>query len=558
MSLLKKLFGNKKSNPTPSPKSQSVAPKESIRPAMRRPYGDDQLAHFSRDVVVAGTPQKVWQTLTSTDQWKLWYSEISNIKPGWLEGAKVFWQQGSSSTIGALKEGSELSLVDDVSGTWATWRILAIDADRVRITYFEDHTKTPALDSLRRLSNVIDPVKAPYWEVKLQDGGDTGSPVGPVRLGDMLLAVTGTYIHAVGLDGNIKWSYSTGRRKNPRIPNAYHDVVVYYTLDDQVQALDAQSGNLRWQCKPGGEVDTCGSPALDDARVYVVNRHGMISALDARSGAKLWSCEQSYQYGSIPIISKDKLFLVGAKSKLIAIATPTGNEIWSVTLDSSEEIHGSPAVFNDTVYVGISSRLMALDAENGTTKWSAEVRGASSTPVAVDGKIYIRTDTRTERGVCCIDCDSHEVNWSYSVNSDEEAYFKEPPVVANGVVYCSYFELKRLHAIDGQSGKLLWSQAVDVGATPLVIDKRVYYLDSRVLCAWDAEAEQPTQSQKAGSSSAQPPAQAGIVLLTVEAEVRTLLAQNRKIDAIRLVRQHTNWGLEKAKNYIDQLEGHAG
>jgi ribosomal protein L7/L12 len=70
------------------------------------------------------------------------------------------------------------------------------------------------------------------------------------------------------------------------------------------------------------------------------------------------------------------------------------------------------------------------------------------------------------------------------------------------------------------------------------------------------KVEQPTQDQKDGSSSAQPSVQAQVVPIAVEAKVRALLARNTKLDAIKLVRQHTKWDLSKAKDYVDQLEGH--
>ncbi len=36
-------------------------------------------------------------------------------------------------------------------------------------------------------------------------------------------------------------------------------------------------------------------------------------------------------------------------------------------------------------------------------------------------------------------------------------------------------------------------------------------------------------------------------------EVRQLVAANRKIEAIKQVREHTGWGLKEAKNYVDRL-----
>lgn len=39
----------------------------------------------------------------------------------------------------------------------------------------------------------------------------------------------------------------------------------------------------------------------------------------------------------------------------------------------------------------------------------------------------------------------------------------------------------------------------------------------------------------------------------VEAQARDLTRQGRKIEAIKLVRQHTGWGLKEAKEYVDRL-----
>lgn len=36
--------------------------------------------------------------------------------------------------------------------------------------------------------------------------------------------------------------------------------------------------------------------------------------------------------------------------------------------------------------------------------------------------------------------------------------------------------------------------------------------------------------------------------------VRDLLNQRRKIEAVKLVREHTNWGLKEAKDYVDAIE----
>jgi hypothetical protein len=68
---------------------ESVPVKKEVPRIVRRPYGDDPLAHFDGKVIVNSTLEAVWQTFTSTAKWKLWYADIDDVKPGWTAGAEV-------------------------------------------------------------------------------------------------------------------------------------------------------------------------------------------------------------------------------------------------------------------------------------------------------------------------------------------------------------------------------------------------------------------------------------------------------------------------------------
>jgi len=41
--------------------------------------------------------------------------------------------------------------------------------------------------------------------------------------------------------------------------------------------------------------------------------------------------------------------------------------------------------------------------------------------------------------------------------------------------------------------------------------------------------------------------------LELEQQVRTLLAEGRKISAVKLVREATGWGLKRAKDFVDDV-----
>jgi ribosomal protein L7/L12 len=47
---------------------------------------------------------------------------------------------------------------------------------------------------------------------------------------------------------------------------------------------------------------------------------------------------------------------------------------------------------------------------------------------------------------------------------------------------------------------------------------------------------------------------AGVSKETLEFEVRELLARGRKVEAVKKVRELTNWGLKEAKDFVDSVE----
>jgi outer membrane protein assembly factor BamB len=471
--------------PTPSSRDTGTQPPVEKGP-QPRPRGDDPLAHWDRSIDVMASRNAVWTALTTAEKWGSWFASVREVRPGWRAGGQVFWDAGPRSAIAAVKEDEEFSLVDD-AGNWLTFTLSDSPDGRVRVTLFEDRASALGVQGafdrhneihaiLGRLQALLEPVAAPLWEVTLTDGGDTGSGEGPFYSDETLFVTAGNHLHAVGVDGKLKWTHTPGWGDNMKLAAAASGLVVGHSLTDKVRAIDAASGEVRWEADPPS-LGTIRDPvAFDGERVYAVDDGGGLCCLSAADGAELWSQPQSRRVDT-PVVAVGVVY--GAHEKAVALDADTGRQLWS----SQEDVRGiSPFVESDEVICITRSGVIALDRRSGKVGWSADFCfDRMSPPVADERSVYIRTGNH---GVCSIARGTGETNWWHTVAHDSQDFPFKPPVVADGLVFCTLGD-GLMHAIDAESGSPLWSRSVKVFSPPAVMDGKLFVLDYRRLYALD-------------------------------------------------------------------------
>lgn len=216
--------------------------------------------------------------------------------------------------------------------------------------------------------------------------------------------------------------------------------------DGEVVALWEGNGTVLWR-HPTGSVHFS-SPAYADGTVYVgimgrYNTSSQVSfdppygvlALDASTGAPRWFTETGGSVAASPAIVGGNLVAPAKDGKVYAFNRTTGVIVWESAVDAGVS---SPAVFEDTVFVGLGAfgspgRVVALDAANGSVKWSFPVNGpVQSSLTYADGRIVFATNTA--RGtVYAVDAISGTLVWSFEPSPAE--YILGSPVVADGIVY---------------------------------------------------------------------------------------------------------------------------
>ena len=152
---------------------------------------------------------------------------------------------------------------------------------------------------------------------------------------------TGTTNETIPDKLKLIWSYYTGCSGGGQTPVISNGKVIGGGYR-KVYCLDADTGDLIWDFKTEGQVDS--SPALYEGKVVVgtQGRIGTIVFLNANSGAVIWRYETEGGVISSPAVYYGKVFAVST-SKFYCLNMDACEPIWSYEMKGGKS---SPAVFS--------------------------------------------------------------------------------------------------------------------------------------------------------------------------------------------------------------------
>jgi outer membrane protein assembly factor BamB len=228
--------------------------------------------------------------------------------------------------------------------------------------------------------------------------------------------------------------------------------------------LDVASGAVEWQLVTGPAenspatdsfpegVGPVGPPALGQGLAFVGDEGGTLRAVRASDGRIVWQPRPGD--GPLP----------GRTSE------PTGGR-------DGRDGPGPPTYHDGLVVLGTAGAVHALDATDGSTRWSTDVERLAAGPPAVTDR---RVVVSTADGLVALDRDGGGRAWSKRLGRG-----RQPAVVGDTVVVAAEeFDAddhrRRVVALDAASGTVRWRQPGGYWyVQPAVTDRAVYVADER-------------------------------------------------------------------------------
>ncbi|MFE9437822.1 PQQ-binding-like beta-propeller repeat protein [Streptomyces sp. NPDC006602] len=199
-------------------------------------------------------------------------------------------------------------------------------------------------------------------------------------------------VRAYAPDGSVRWSTPTGAAPTSE-PMVADSVVYVGTFQDEVQALDAKTGNRLWATRAG--TDT-GRPTLVGDTLLVgsggeQSLHGI-----SRSGKTLWHMADEMLYGSryFSCVAFGGLGVAATDYEVVAVDPADGSTAWTFRFVDDGNQYSDPTVAGATLYARQGATLYGLNRQ-GKRTWQKRVEGGASvgtqSPVVRDGRVYAAT-----------------------------------------------------------------------------------------------------------------------------------------------------------------------
>ena len=263
------------------------------------------------------------------------------------------------------------------------------------------------------------------------------------------------------------WKAESGGGLHAGSPILVDRTLVIGTLNEDtpeaasVVALDAVDGSERWRRPVANSIKL--SPAAIDDLCFAVSVTGEVVGLSVSDGEPVWS----YQLGdaserwvySSPLVWDERLYL-GMSSHFVSLDPSSGEVLWlkdDIGTTDWVASYPSPAGYEDVVVIafyGQPTNLLVVEKETGRTIWQNEEHKKfriSTTPViASDGSIYVVSGASLVRS---FDVRTGNVLWKSDLGRTRCV---ASPALSNDLLMVPTGQ-GTLHALDAVSGQEVWS-----------------------------------------------------------------------------------------------------
>jgi len=262
----------------------------------------------------------------------------------------------------------------------------------------------------------------------------------------------GTYsgkIYAINTENGVeKWEYNVGSAIVGGVTVANNTLFVG-SSNGQLHVLNLANDTAGERFTFKTENKIWSTPVVQNGIVYFGSLDHNLYALDASTGEKKWSFKTDASITATPLVMDELLYIGSHDSKLYAINTETGEMKW--VFDKAGDWFWSKVVYDSgTIYAGsLDHYIYAVGAGNGTLLWSFETSGPINTsPIIAGGVLIVASE---EGKVYGLDLSTGEKKWQFD---DIKAKVLTSPCTDGNTVYIDADD--NLYALDGKTGHQAW------------------------------------------------------------------------------------------------------
>jgi outer membrane protein assembly factor BamB len=172
-----------------------------------------------------------------------------------------------------------------------------------------------------------------------------------------------------------------------------HDNIVYFgSLDHNLYAVDATTGQTKWVFKASGEI--AATPLVFGGIVYVGSLDNKLYAVDADTGQPRWVFEEAGNwFWSNPVYSNSTIYAGSFDHYVYAIDAGNGTPVWPKPFETGGRIYSSPTVSGETLVVASDDgKIYGIDLAAGTERWQLDTKSKPlSSLCALGDQVYANT-----------------------------------------------------------------------------------------------------------------------------------------------------------------------
>ncbi len=285
--------------------------------------------------------------------------------------------------------------------------------------------------------------------------------------------------------GEIIWQYD--------VVDDVDDAVTYYEgkiyiAADSAWCLDALTGQRIWAYGGTAGSRISGTPAVGNGVAYltsVIGNKSKVCALDTETGAEIWIADIPYYFESCITLHGNRLYVATWQGPLYALDALSGDIIWTNTDTDGGYWDSSPVIYDGVIYIGgDDGYIHSFDTEDGSLIWMTKVHqyshiwGVEPTPAIRNGKVFIGCSFygSVYGAVCGYDMQTGDNLWSIIDKIELHGSIG----LADGLAYLGEHRGDSVYAIDQETGDIVWSYGIPGGlaagfqSSPAITDGIMY------------------------------------------------------------------------------------